>query len=93
MGIEPMTFSLATRRSTTELYPLINFLLSKTLSLNTNYTLTFRIYLIMEQGTNQDSSVTKTMLPEDKFGLSRLTNQGLSRWQRDALPLSYTRNF
>ena len=57
-GVEPSTFSLATRRSTTELCPLNNFLLSKTLCLNTNNTLTFRFDLIMERGINQDSSVT-----------------------------------
>ena len=57
-GVEPSTFSLATRRSTTELCPPNNFLLSKTLSLYTNHILTFRIDLIMERGTNQDSSVT-----------------------------------
>ena len=53
-GIEPSTFSLATRRSTTELCPLINFLLSKVLSLNTNHTLSLKFDLTMEQGTNQD---------------------------------------
>ena len=56
-GVEPSTFSLATRRSTTELCPPNNFLLSKTLSLHTNHILTFRFDLIMERGTNQDSSV------------------------------------
>ena len=57
-GVEPSTFSLATRRSTTELCPPNNFLLSKALSLNTTHTLSLRFDLIMEQGTNQDSSVT-----------------------------------
>jgi len=33
------------------------------------------------------------MFPENKIGLSRLTNQRQSRWQRDALPLSYARLF
>jgi len=33
------------------------------------------------------------MLPENKIYLSRIKNQGLSRWQRDALPLSYARLF
>ena len=57
-GVEPSTFSLATRRSTTELCPPNNFLLSKALCLTTNFTLSLRFDLIMEQGTNQDSSVT-----------------------------------
>ena len=33
------------------------------------------------------------MVPENKIGLPRIKNQGQSRWQRDALPLSYARIF
>ena len=73
-GVEPSTFSLATRRSTTELCPPNNFLLSKAASLNTNHTLSPRFDLIMEQGTNQDSSVTTvTRMSQERW-------VGLTRW-------------
>ena len=54
-GVEPSTFSLATRRSTTELCPqFVNSFLNVRVN-NTNSTSTLDIYLIIKLITKQDS--------------------------------------
>jgi hypothetical protein len=57
-GVEPSTFSLATRRSTTELCPhFFNSFLNVRVN-NTNNTSTLSIYLIIKPRTKQDSYVS-----------------------------------
>ena len=71
MGLEPTTFSLATRRSTTELCPLIIFeiklvvflYLSKCLNKIDNLIMQLQDYLIAKQ-PDSELSVLKSVLKE-----------------------------